>query len=393
MSEPWPAGMQLVDPVAHADGRVERLLARMRREEPVARHEGGAYPPFWSVTRYDDVKYVYTQPEEFSSAHGVLLRRGDLGEDPGGGQTLALTDPPRHKELRRVLAPRFNESCARGFGPRLRADIREVLRRAGEAGEFDFAHAIAGKLSSLLIARLLGVPDTDLEKVAAWAEEAFAAGTAMTSHPALTGYVLGLMDGRFQAPTQDAVSLLAGGEVDGKLLSETEILLNIENLLGASENAGLSIAAGMKALLEFPEQWQAVQEDADLIPGAVEEILRWASSATHSMRTAKRDTELAGHTIRRGEKVVVWVHSANRDESVFDVADTFDVRRRPNRHLSLGVGEHVCIGQTMARHQMRIFLDELRTSVASFEQTGEAVPLQSIAVRGPAKLPMRLTLR
>jgi cytochrome P450 len=384
---------RLLDPKAHADGEAEETWRWMRTHEPVAFHDESTFPPFWSLTRYDDVRDAYSRPDIFSSEGGVLLRPRELGDDPGGGLTLALIDPPRHRDIRALLAPRFSEGCARSLADEMRADVRRVLSQAAEVDEVDFAHDVAARLSSLLIARLIGVPEVDFDRVTTWVEEAFAAAQPITSHMTLVQYLIELMYDRMEEPRQDAMSLLVDGEIDGKLFDETEIILNCENLVGASENAGLSIAAGIAAFLEHPNQWRALAADRGLLPTAVEEILRWASSATHSMRTATRDIEVGNRTITAGERVVLWVRSANRDESAFNVPETFDIARRPNRHLALGAGEHICIGQTMARHQLRILLDELLCADAVLEAAGPAVPLASIAVNGPARLPVRVRLR
>ena len=393
MNEGNLAPERLVDPQVHADGTADEIWRWLRAHQPVHYHLAGEYPAFWSVTRYDDAKRIYASPALFSSACGVLLRPVAVGEDPGAGLTLALTDPPRHRALRRMLAPGFSQGCARTLAVQMRHDVRTVLSEAAEAAEFDFAHAVAGRLSSLLIARLIGVPEHDFNQVVRWVEEAFAVARPMTSHTFLTGYVIDLMNERLVEPRRDAISSLADGEVDGELLTETEILLNCENLLGASENAGLSMAAGMAALLAYPDQWQDLAEHDEIMPQAVEEILRFGSSATHSMRTATTDTVVGHRKIAAGERVVVWVRSANYDESQFTAPRRFDLRRQANRHLALGFGEHVCIGQVMARHQLRILLSEMLSSVQSFEQVGEVRPLRSIAVNGPARLPMRINLR
>lgn len=383
----------LLDPQVHADGTADEIWRWLRAHQPVHYHSAGGYPAFWSVTRYDDVKSVYANPAVFSSAAGVLLRPAALGADPGSGQTLALTDPPRHRALRKLLAPRFDERCARDLAAQMRQDVRDVLTEAAEEPEFDFAHAVAGRLSSLLIARLIGVPAGDLDQVTRWLAMAFAAAKPMTSHAQLTRYVIELMYERFAQRSGDALGILVDGDVDGELLTETEILLNCENLLGASENAGLSLVAGMAALLAHPDQWLDLAWHREITASAVEEMLRWGSSATHSMRTAATNTTIGRRAISAGDRVVLWVRSANYDEEEFAEPGRFLVRRRPNRHLALGFGEHVCIGQTMARHQLRIFLEEMLTTVKSFSQEGPAEPLRSIAVNGPARLPMRITLR
>lgn len=383
----------LTDAEWHATGDPHALWRWMRTQSPVHWHPAAALPGFWSVTRYADVRAIYSDPVTFSSASGVLLRPVRYGEDPGGGLTLALTDPPRHRELRALIADQFSTRHARSIGNAIRADVRSVLARAAEQGECDVAHDIGIRLSTLLICRLMGIYQEDFEDLIHWATEAFDAGKPLTGHLPIMQYFIDLMYDRMGARTEDIAGLLANGTIGGRELTETEILLNFENLVGATENAGLSIAGGMQALAQHPEQLSILRERQDLLPTAVEEILRWTSSAVHSMRTATRPCVINSHEIEAGDRVVVWLPSANRDESVFDQPYSFNLDRRPNRHLALGFGEHVCIGGTMARAQLRILLTELLDSVEAFELAGPAVPLRSIAVKGPAHLPMRLTMR
>jgi cytochrome P450 len=384
---------RLVDPDFHATGDPHALWRWMRGNAPMHRHPPSRLPAFWSVTRYADVRAVYSDPATFSSAQGVLLRQVTYGEDPGGGLTLALTDPPRHKQLRSLMADRFNVRHARALEEAMRTDIRQLLRRAVDEGRCDFAHDVGARLSIYLVCRLLGIPREDFEKLFQWTHEAFEAGKPLTGHQMIMRYFIDLMYDRMEHPAGDVASMLADGVVDGQLLTETEILLNFENLVGATENAGLSMSAGMQAFLEHPEQWRRLRADPGLLATAVEEVLRWTSSAAHSMRTATRPCDLRGQAIAAGDLVVVWLPSANRDESVFAGPDRFDIARRPNRHLALGFGEHVCIGGVMARTQLRILLSELLDLAGTIEPAGPATPLRSIAVRGPAHLPARITAR
>jgi cytochrome P450 len=384
---------RLVDVDLHVSGETHELWRWMRRHAPVYRHEPADLPLFWSVTRYDDVNAVYHQPDLFSSAEGVLLRPISRGGDPGGGLTLALTDPPRHRDLRAMVAGRFNERCARSLEDVIKADARSVIAAAIDNGECDFAHDISARLSIYLICRLLGIPDQDRELLLRWTVEAFEEEKPLAAHPQVMRYFIELMYTRMDDPADDAMSMLVTGRAGGAPLTETEIVLNCENLVGATENAGLSMAAGMLAFLDHPQQWQRLREDRGLVPSAVEEMLRWTSSASHSMRTTTRPVELAGQQIGAGERVVVWLPSANHDESAFTDPYRFDIGRRPNRHLALGTGEHYCVGATMARHQMRILFTELLEMAERIEQTGPVVPVRSLAVSGPAHLPVRITAR
>lgn len=393
MTTPAVTPANVVNVELHATGEVHRLWRWMRMHTPVHWSEPGLLPGFWSLTRYEDIRAVYESPDLFSSAQGVLLRPVPLGEDPGSGLTLALTDPPRHRALRAQIASRFSERCARGMESVMRAEVRSVLTRAAELGTCDLVHDIGARLSSFSISRILGAAEEDHEQLLVWTQEAFEAGKPLTSHQGIMSYLIDMMYARMADPTEDAVSMLTHNEADGELLTETEILLNCENLVGASENAGLAIAAGVLAFQEHPDQWRRIEQDPSLIRPAVEEVLRWTSSATHSMRTATRDTVLGGRQIMAGNRIVLWIPSANRDEAVFEDPYRFNVGRQPNRHLALGMGEHVCIGGTMARHQLRLFLTEMLTSVRTIERLGPVVPLRSIAVNGPAHCPIRIALR
>ncbi|MDX3523627.1 cytochrome P450 [Streptomyces scabiei] len=395
-----PAGV--LDPDLHATGEVHELWRWMRRHTPVHWHESGDLPGFWSLTRYEDIREVYQNPAVFSSERGVLLRPTELGEDPGSGLTMALTDPPRHRALRGQLVDRFSERCARSLAGELRAEIRSVVTRAVASGTCDVVHDIGARLSSGNIGRLLGVPLRDRERLLTWTTEAFASGKPLTSHLPLMRYFIDLMYARMEEPADDAMGMFVNNEVQGELLTETEILLGVENLVGASENAGLSMAAGILALAAHPRQWERLVRERDrerrdrdggFVRTAAEEVLRWTSSATHSMRTAAEDTELGGRRIAAGDRVVLWIPSANRDESVFVDPDRFELGRQPNRHLALGTGEHVCIGSTMARHQTRMLLETLTELVTVVEPTGDVEPLRSITVNGPAHATVRLVAR
>lgn len=384
--------MLLLDPELHATGDPHEVWAWMRAHAPVYRHPPTELPGFWSVTRYRDVRDVYRDPGTFSSTHGVLLRPQDLGEDPGGGMTLALTDPPRHKALRSLVAARFSERAARALGGFMERVFRRVIARAVEQGECDFAHDVAARSASYLISRLMGVDEDDYDDVFAWTGESFHAGRPLTAHQDFMRYYIDLMYRRMEEPAADVMSMFVDGSLDGELLSEKEILLNVEHLVGATENAGLSMATGMLAFLEHPEQWDRLRRDPSLMASALEEVLRWASSATHSMRTATRDAEICGQRIEPGDRVVVWIPSANRDDRVFADPFRFDIGRKPNRHLALGVGEHVCIGGSMARTQMRVLLTVLLDMGAHLELRGPVVPLRSLAVNGPEQMPVTITV-
>jgi cytochrome P450 len=297
MTAPAMAPADLVDPQRHATGEVHGLWRWMREHSPVHHHRETDLPAFWSLTKYEDVRAVYRDPATFSSARGVLLRPTRHGDDPGGGLTLALTDPPRHKQLRSLVAAWFTERASRGIEDGIRAAVRATLDIAIERGECDFVRDVAGRLSIYVICGLLGVPERDHEKVFTWTNEAYATHTPLAAQHQLMEYFGELMYQRMEEPAEDMISALANGLPAGELLTEREILLNCENLIGATENGRLAIAGGILALLRGPDQLARLRADRALLASAVEEILRWTSSATHSMRSVTRDTRRLGGAV------------------------------------------------------------------------------------------------
>ena len=380
----------LTDPRTHASGDAHRLWRWMREHCPVYHHAAGELPAFWSLTRYDDIRAAYRDHELFSSARGVLLRPKSGGTDPGAGMTLALTDPPRHKQLRSLVAAWFSQRSVRDLEQLIRSAVRATLATAAELGGCDGVIDIAGRLSSHVICALLGAPTADHESIFSWTNEAYAAHQPLAAQHDLMAYFSELMYDRMAEPRDDIVSALANGELDGGLLAEQEILMNCENLIGATENGRLAIAGGILAMLEHPDQWQRLAADPGLVPAAVEEILRWTSSATHSMRTVTRDAYVQGQLIGAGELAVLWLPSANRDEHVFERPYHFDVARRPNRHLALGGGDHFCLGAALARSQLRVLLTEMLASPFTIELAGPTALVSSLAVNGPQTLPLRV---
>ncbi|MEU9707790.1 cytochrome P450 [Streptomyces sp. NPDC059164] len=392
-----PEGVSLVDPELYATGDPHPVWRWMRDHDPVRRHEAGEYPAFWSVTRYEDVRTVYQDAKVFSSAQGILLRPRSHGRDPGGGRTLALTDPPRHKALRSLVADWFTTRSVRALEDAMRGAVRQVVTRAAGLGTCDFVTDVAARLPLYVICRLMGVPDHEQEMLFALTSRAFGAGEPEArsgAHQEIMAYFVELMYRRMDRPEDDLVSALVNGEVDGELLTEEDILLNCDNLLvGGTENVRLAVAGGMKTFLDRPDAWERLRADRGLMPTAVEEVLRWTSSATHIMRTVTEPVMLRDRPLEAGDRVVLWTPSANRDERHFADPDLFDIARRPNRHLALGAGTHFCLGAMMTRTEMRILFTELLDSVRAIEQTGPAVPLSSIVVNGLESLPVRITAK
>jgi cytochrome P450 len=393
-----PININLTDPDLYSHGDPYAVWKWLREHDPVHWHPSSeSLPGFWVLTKYDDVRAVYRDPASFSSAGGILLRPENYGEDPGGGRTMALTDPPRHRQLRALVDNWFAPRSIRLLEDEMRLVAHDVVMRALERESCDFVTEIAARIPLYVICKMMGVPKQDWERIFALTSDAFGAGNAMErrlAHFDILEYFEKLVATRAKSPADDLVSVLATAEIDNRKLSMSEIILNCDNLLvGGTENTRIAASGGLLAFLEFPDQWQTLSAEPTLLPSAIEEVLRWTSTATHIMRTATRPITLRGQRIEAGERVTLWNPSANRDESVFNDPDRFMVRRKPNRHLALGDGEHVCLGGTLGRVELRMLYDELLRSTARIELDGTPVKLSSIVVNGLEHLPLRLIPR
>lgn len=389
-----PVKIDLTDPDLYADGDPYAVWRWLRAHDPVHWHPPGVLPGFWVLTKYDDIRAVYRDPVTYSSAGGIILRPENYGDDPGGGRTLALTDPPRHRQLRALVDDWFAPRSVRLLEAQMRQVAHDVVMAALERERCDFVTEIAARIPLFVICEMMGVPRQDWERIFALTNDAFGAADAMErrlAHFDILQYFEGLVAQRAKSPADDLVSVLVTAQIDGQKLSLDELLLNCDNLLvGGTENTRIAASGGMLAFLQFPDQWQALAMEPELLPSAVEEVLRWTSTATHIMRTATRPVTLRGKRIEAGDRVTLWNPSANRDESVFDDPDRFTVRRKPNRHIALGTGEHFCLGGTLGRAELRLLYDELLRSTARIELDGTPVKLSSIVVNGLEHLPLRL---
>jgi cytochrome P450 len=393
-SEP-PADLNLANPRLYSQGDPHALWRWLRANDPVRWQPPAELPGFWILTKYDDQRAVCRDPATFSSAQGILLRPEELGSDPGGGRTLVLTDPPRHRQLRALVDEWFTLRSVRAMEAEMRQVTAEVVAGAVERGSCEFVSEVAARVPLYVICKMMGVPRADWERLFSLTNDAFGAGEVAVrrlAHLEILQYFENLAAARRKDPADDLVTVLATAEIDGEKLTLDELVLDCDNLLvGGTENTRIAAAGGMLAFFENPGQWREVSRDPSLLPAAVEEVLRWTSTATHLMRVTTRQAEIRGRSIAAGDRVTLWIPSANRDEDVFDDPDRFDVRRKPNRHLAMGAGEHFCLGSTLARAELRLLYDELLRQTARIDPAGEPVRLNSIVVNGPERLPVTLT--
>jgi cytochrome P450 len=389
--------INLTDPSLYSHGDPHASWRWLREHDPVHWHPPGDLPGFWVLTKYDDVRAVYRDPATFSSAGGILLRPETYGSDPGGGRTLALTDPPHHRQLRALVDDWFAPRSIRALDAGMRDIAHDVVTRALEREGCDFVAEIGARMPLYVICEMMGVPKDDWEHLFTLTNDAFGAADAMdrrAAHLDILQYFEELATTRSKSPADDLVSLLATAKIDGQKLTADEIILNCDNLLvGGTENTRIAASGGMLAFLQHPDQWHALSTEPELLRPAVEEVLRWTSTATHIMRTATAQVTMRGRRIEAGQRVTLWNPSANRDETVFDEPDCFSVHRQPNRHIALGTGEHFCLGGTLGRAELRLLYEELLLCTERIELDGTPVMLSSIIVNGPESLPVKLTPR
>ncbi|XRQ05549.1 cytochrome P450 [Actinomadura welshii] len=371
-------------------------VARMRRAAPVQLHHTPTEGPIWSVLDYATAVEVLGDGAAFGSSEGSLLGTGP--EAPAGsGRMMALTDAPRHREYRDRAAPFFSTRAVRRLEDRVRGLCVELIDRAVGRGTVDFVTEIASVIPMTVMCEVMDVPAADRPEVVRLCDEAFLSGSPdrrRSAHQGLFAYLMDLALRRRSRPGDDLVSALAADTGDRPPLTVEEVILNCDNIIvGGVQTVRHTAAMSLHTLMRHPDAWERLSSGAADVDRAVEELLRWTSVGVHVLRTARRDTELAGRRIAEGDRVVVWVPAANRDDRMFERPDELDLDRSPNRHLAFGRGPHFCIGAMLARLELRLLLEELVRRVEAVEEAGAAVPALSIINLGLAAQPVRLTPR
>ncbi len=419
----------IYSPDTYVRGVPYDALARLRASTPVAWIEekpiddqpGG--PGFWAVLRHADVRYVLRNPRVFSSHLGATQIRE--ARDLRYVRRMMLNmDPPEHSRFRRLLTKAFTPRAVERLTERIERRARALVDAVAEQGEADFAKEIAADLPLMTLADVFGIPESDRWLLFDWsnrvigyqdAEYAMSAefdpsgATGMARRaialrprervaprtragmPDLYAYAHELGEYKRRHPGDDIMTVLMH-QVDGKdgkvSVEEFENLFWLFSVAG-NETVRNGLPGGMYALLRNPGELARLQAEPELIDSAVEEVLRWWTPVMHFRRTATCDTVVGNVPVRKGEKVVVWFTSANRDEEVFPEPTRFDVGRSPNDHLAFGYGPHFCLGAHLARAQMRAMYRAVLERFDDIEQAGEAVRLRSNFQNGIKRLPIR----
>jgi len=373
-------------------------LAELRDRSPVSKPVPGVN----FVVRHPDTAFVFRNWEIFSNAGGLRLG----GEKPAEEQTLNEIDPPRHGPIRRLLLTALSPAAIADAEPYIRALAEDVVGRFASTGRADLVTDFAVPLPSKVIANMLGVPESDHDRFHAWTadmveDKASSPGgqrTRTDTEHEFNAYILEQVRLRRAEddPPDDIITRMISHELtDGRHLTDTEVVTQVRFMLMAGNETTTNLIANLcHELIRVPERYQRVRADRELLPAAIEESLRHDSPVQLMFRTATRDTDLAECPIKQGERVIVSMGSANRDESVYDHAAEFDLDRGlVTNHMAFGLGPHLCVGAPLARLQTRILMNELFDHVAEPRLAPDFVyeKVNFFAFRGPKHLPVVFT--
>lgn len=420
------------------NGHPLEAFSWLRANDPVHWTEAQDFHPFWAITKHEDIGFIERQPELFASEPRPILMpdRGSpeirqemmaqifekLRDAPklmevlaasdarGLVRSLVQMDPPDHPKYRALVQPWFTPSNLKGLEERLRKITREILDEMGGDGssrELDFVQDVAVFPPLRLIAALLGVPREDEWRILKLTNELFAGDdpemkrvgddplSLIDTIKDIYAYFTDITDARRANPTEDLASYIANGKIDGEYMPYRELVSYYTIVATAGhETTRTAMAGGLLALLENPDQMDLLRGGStDILKLAVEEMIRWSTPVTQFCRTATQDVKLRDKDIRAGDNLGLFYASANRDEDVFDKPETFRVDRQPNKHLAFGLGPHMCLGNILARMELRIFFEQLIPRIDEMYINGEPDHLQASFVHGLKHLPIRYRLR
>jgi len=368
----------------------------LRDEAPVYRNEALG---FWALSRHADVLAAFKDVATFSSRHGVSLDQDVFHPDADATMSFLAMDPPRHTRMRALVSHGFTPRRVSELEPRIRAIAREHLDACRARGGCDFIADFAGKLPMDVISELLGVPASDRPTLRAWADQVVHRDEGMRGLPPAAAqaalrmleYLTERIAARRRSPRDDLTSALLAAEIDGDRLSDREIIgFLFLMIVAGNETTTKLLGNAVYWLSRNPDQRQKLRRDPTLIPLWVEETLRYDNSTQALARLVARDVELHGEKLRAGDKLVLLVGSANRDERAFPDPDRFDLLRNTQRSLAFGQGTHFCLGASLARLEGRVALEEVERRLPGWEvEPVGSLRVHSVNVRGFAALPIR----
>ncbi|MEM7097658.1 MAG: cytochrome P450 [Pseudomonadota bacterium] len=375
------------------------VFQTLRREDPVHFTEESPFGPYWSITKFEDIKHVDTNHNLFSSEPAIVI--GDLPPEQTLAQFIAM-DPPRHDQQRKDVAGAVAPSQLANLEPLIRERIQGLLDNLPIGETFDWVDTVSIELTTQMLATLFDFPFEDRRKLTGWSD-------AATSSPALVGasnmtddermaelmdcleYFNRLWKEREGGDGMDFVSMMTRSPAF-KGMEPMEYLGNLILLIvGGNDTTRNSISGGLYALNRFPEQFDRLRTDHSLIPNMVAEIIRWQTPLSHMRRIATEDSIIGGKTIRAGDKVVMWYISGNRDEDIFDQADHLQIdRANARQHVSFGYGIHRCMGNRLGELQLKIVWEEILKRFEHIEVMQEPERVHSNFVHGYKYMPVQV---
>ena len=401
-------GMKLLDPALYANGGPPHdLFTQLRKAEPVSRWEIPGVEPFWAIVKHADITHISKRPNQFLSEPGITLApvNQSATDVPGFSDMRVVInmDPPEHRKVRKVASPWFTPRALSTIDASIEESAEHLVNALVEKSESlaDLATDVAVKHPLRILSTALGIPRDEEGKILDLTNRLFGAddeeigGGAQPEDFAQLGMefvqlFLPIIQNRRENPTADLASVLANGTIDGEAMGPMETLGYYLIVFNAGHDTTKNaLAGGIRALVEHPEQYEKLRKDPSLLPGAVEEILRWTSSVNYMKRTAAEDTVVNGVEIPKGDALVMFYASGNRDEDVFEDPFSFNIERKPNPHIAFGYGEHFCMGAHFARRSMAAILGRLVSRIDSWELAGDPEWIKASFVVGLKHLPVR----
>jgi len=394
-----------IDLLDHAQytrsGPPHELFRTLRAEDPVHWHPEKHGPGFWAITKHADVVRISRDSATFSSALGGTMIAEATADELIMLRLMMLNmDPPQHTKLRLLVNKGFTPRMVAPLEARITGLAGAIVDRVVERGQCDFVSDVAGELPSYVIAEMVGIPLEDGRELYRLTERMHAAAPGPEGRADVEAaiaemmtYSNGIRSAKRAHPGSDIASALLAAEIDGEKLNDIEFDMFFMLLINAGGDTTRNlVAGGMLALIDHPKQRAALLADRNLLPSAIEEMLRYVTPVIHFRRTVTRDTELRGRTLKDGDKVVMFYSSANRDEEVFARPDDFDIRRAPNDHVAFGGGgAHFCLGANLARLEIRALFEQVLTRLADLQLAGPVERLTSNFINGPRRMPVRFT--
>ena len=388
-----------------AENRWQSHFERLRNEDPVHLNEIESAGRYWSVTKYDDVRQVDGDWKSFSSASGITLGPpvADIpAEERVQSSSFIAMDPPTHGEQRSTVRSVAAPKNLRNLEPLIRERTITLLDSLPENETFDWVDTVSIELTTMLLATLFDFPFEDRRKLTRWSDIVFAipepGGVVETQEQKrdemleMVAYFEKLWEIRLHTPGDDLVSMLVHGEATKHLPTMAHLGNLLLLIVGGNDTTRNTMSGSVYGLNKFPDQYDKLMADRELVPKMVPEIIRWQTPLSYMRRTATQDTELGGKQILKNDQVLMWYVSANRDEALFDNAEAIDIERHnADRHLAFGYGIHFCMGSRLAELQLRVLWEEV---LQRFERiTTQAEPERTLSsfVKGYTKLPVTIT--